>query len=206
MQITQPIKDLSVEFKRYLNLRVNHVNLLISRRFAMFTSFVLTTIILLGLIGFILLMLSFAFVFWYGKSVGSYHHGFLIMALFYSLSGLAIYLNKKEMFIDPIIRKMNEKISNTLDEEEIIAKPENLQQLDHETDLMKLKIKHSELVIQQQFNELGERLNPFNFFADVIGKTLNISAFILPILELTVSFLRNRKGKEDGNDTNPSDS
>jgi hypothetical protein len=205
-QITQPIRDISEELRHYLNMRLNYLSLMLSRRFALFTSFVLTAIILAALIGFVLIMLSFAFVFWYGKSVGTYHHGFLIMGLFYTLAGLTVYFTRKQMFINPIIRKMNEKISSPVDEDDPMPSPENLSDLIHETELLKLKIMHSELVMQQKFDELGESLNPINYITGFIDKTLNISTFVLPFVELLVNWLRKKKVEDENEDQTPSDS
>lgn len=205
-QITQPIRDITEELRHYLNMRLNYLSLMLSRRFALFTSFVLTAIILAALIGFVLIMLSFAFVFWYGKSVGTYHHGFLIMGLFYTLVGLTVYFTRKQMFINPIIRKMNEKISSPVDEDDPMPSPENLHELIHETELLKLKIMHSELVMQQKFDELGASLNPINYIAGFIDKTLNISAFVLPFVELLVNWLRKKKSEDENEGQSSSDS
>ncbi|MDP2235136.1 MAG: hypothetical protein Q8J88_01765 [Bacteroidales bacterium] len=205
-QITQPIRDITEELRHYLNMRLNFLSLMLSRRFALFTSFVLTAIILAALVGFVLIMLSFAFVFWYGKTVGAYHHGFLIMGLFYALVGLTVFFTRKQMFIDPIIRKMNEKISSPVDEDDPMPSPENLTELIHETELLKLKIMHSELIMQQKFDELGESLNPFNYIAGLIDKTLNISTFILPFAELLINWLRKKKAEDEGDNEDQSSS
>lgn len=205
-QFTQPIRDISEELRHYLNLRVNFLSLQLSRRFALFTSFVLTTIIFAALIGFVFIMLSFAFVFWYGTSVGSYHHGFLIMGLFYALVGLIVWFVRKQMFIDPLIRKMNEKLSSQIDDDDSMPSPQNLSELEHETDLMKLRIKHSELLIQQKFENLNESLNPFNFIADIIDKKFNVSNVMLPFLDLLINWLRKKKIGEDEKQESASDS
>jgi hypothetical protein len=197
--ITQPIRDISTEIRHYLNMRVNYLSLLISRRFALFTSFVLTAIIFAALIGFVLIMLSFAFVFWYGTSIGHYHHGFLIMALFYTLIGLTVYFTRKQMFINPIIRKMNERLSSQIDEDDMMPNPQNLSELEHEAELLKLKIKQSELVMQKKFDDLGESLNPLNFIADILDKTLIMSTVVLPLFEHLVNWLRKKKGGEEKN-------
>ena len=54
--------------------------------------------------------MSFAFVAWYGQTTGSFTEGFLIAGLFYFILGIIIFLARKKIFINPMIKKISKNI------------------------------------------------------------------------------------------------
>lgn len=95
-ELTRPIKNYGEAIQDHVNLRINLIGLQISKRLADFAANLISIVLMAGLLALVIIMLSFAFVFWYGSSVGPYHHGFLIVSLLYIFSGLMLYLFREK--------------------------------------------------------------------------------------------------------------
>lgn len=199
--ITTSLTGLSQEFKQYLNLKVALVSLNLSRRFSQLFSLLLSAIIFVGLFSVILLMLTFAFVYWYGSEVGAIYQGFLIAGLFYMLVALMVYALRKQLFIDPMIRLLNDKIADGLHEEGMFAEINNSRDLKLQTELLQLKIVQSESQIQKQFTEFSQSLNPLNMLKSVIGSSVSSAAITMALLEAVISWLRKRSSSSDKKDS-----
>lgn len=191
--VTKPLKEITVEAKNYVNLRLAQLSLSFSKAFARLNAVIVVAMILLGLAGFILLMLSFAFVFWYGSKVGTYYHGFLLVALFFALTGLFVYLFRQKLFIDPVIRSIIRRINEDLSEEGLIPKVQNTRELERQLELISLKIKQSENQMETKFAEMGESLNPANLAKQLFGNLLSSSTVAISLLDLLITFLRRRR-------------
>lgn len=199
--ITSSLTNLSQEFKQYLNLKVALVSLNLSRRFSQLFSLLLSAIIFVGLFSVILLMLTFAFVYWYGSEVGTIYHGFLIAGLFYMIVAFMVYAFRKQLFIDPMIRLLNDKIADGLNEEGMFAEINNSRDLKLQTDLLHLKIVQSESQIQKQFTEFSQSLNPLNMLKSVLGSSVSSAAITMAILEAVISWLRKRSSPSGNKDS-----
>lgn len=191
--ITGPMKEIVGEAKTHINLRIAQLALSISRSFARLNATVLVALIMLGLAGIIILMLTFAFVFWYGAKVGTYYHGFLIAALFYLLTGLFIYLFRQKLFIDPAIRSILALINEDMAVDGLIPRVHNTKELEQQLELISLKIKQSEHQMETKFAELSERLNPANLLKEAVGGLLSSSAVIISLIDMILSLLRRRR-------------
>lgn len=199
--ITSSLTNLSQEFKQYLNLKVALVSLNLSRRFSQLFSLLLSAIIFVGLFSVILLMLTFAFVYWYGSEVGTIYQGFLIAGLFYMLVAFMVYAFRKQLFIDPMIRLLNDKIADGLNEEGMFAEINNSRDLKLQTDLLHLKIVQSESQIQKQFTEFSQSLNPLNMLKSVLGSSVSSAAITMALLEAVISWLRKRSSNSEKKDS-----
>ena len=61
----------------------------------------------LGLVGlFFLAFLSFTAAFWLGDLFGNYFAGFLVVSLFYLLTGIVLYLNQEAWLRMPVLNGM----------------------------------------------------------------------------------------------------
>jgi hypothetical protein len=102
--------------KQYVNLKAELYSLIVIERTTKILARVIVLLILTMLMFFFLLFISFAFVHWFGATTGSNMIGYLIVAAFYLILGLMIYLMKKQLFLDPLLRG----ISSIFNEEEDI--------------------------------------------------------------------------------------
>lgn len=190
--VTKPLKEITGEVRSYINLRVAQLSLSFSKVFARLNAVVVLAVILLLLAGMVMLMLSFAFVLWYGSKAGTYYHGFLIVALFYVLTGLLVYLFRRKLFIDPVIRSIMRRINEDLAAEGLIPRVRNTLELETQLELISLKIKQSEHHIEAKFAEMGESLNPANLAKQLIGGLLSSSTVAISLLDLLVRLLRRK--------------
>lgn len=190
--VTKPLKEITGEVRSYINLRVAQLSLSFSKVFARLNAVVVLAVILLLLAGMVMLMLSFAFVFWYGSKAGTYYHGFLIVALFYVLTGLLVYLFRRKLFIDPVIRSIMRRINEDLAAEGLIPTVRNTLELETQLELISLKIKQSEHHIETKFAEMGESLNPAKLAKQLIGGLLSSSTVAISLLDLLVRLLRRK--------------
>lgn len=98
------LNDTVEHIKEYINLKTELYTLLFLERFSKIFSKILLIIISFLLLFFVLFFLSFAFVHWYEDTTGNFVNGYLIVALFYLLIGALIYIFRKHLFFNPIIK------------------------------------------------------------------------------------------------------
>jgi hypothetical protein len=97
--MTENVKD-------YINLRIDYIKLLLTEKIARMASFFLLSVIFFILGMFLLLFISFAFVFWYGEEVGPIFMGALIIVGFYIVTGLTIYVMRNKLFVNPMVKHL----------------------------------------------------------------------------------------------------
>lgn len=191
--VTKPLKEITLEARNYVNLRIAQLSLSVSKAFARLNATLLVAVIIFGLAGFTMLMLSFAFVFWYGSKVGTYYHGFLIVALFYILTGIFVYIFRQTLFIDPVVRGMIRRINEDMADEGIIPRVHNARELDKQLELISLKLKQSEHQMETKFAGMSQSLHPANLAKEIFGSLLTSSTVAAGLLELLISLLRRRR-------------
>jgi hypothetical protein len=103
-RIEKNISKTVESLKQYVNLKAELYSLIVIERSAKILARVIILLILTMLLFFFLLFISFAFVHWFGATTGSNIFGYLIVAAFYLILGLLIYLMKKQLFLDPLLR------------------------------------------------------------------------------------------------------
>ncbi len=195
-EFTRPVRQLTSEMKKYINLRVNHIGLVLSKRMAEITTSIITVIILSLLAAIILLMLTLAFVAWYGSLTGSYAQGFLVVSGIYLVAGLILLLARKKLITDPIVRKLMKQNAYTLTKDQVSDHPvKNLDDLEKRLELIDLQIQYSELQMQQDLNEMGENLQPSRIFEMLLNQILT-SSMIIRILDYFLG--KNKKKKKSG--------
>ncbi len=197
--INGQINLLTTDIKTYLNLRLNLIGLVLSKRIATLSSLIITALIITGLASLVILMLSFAFVFWYGQKVGAYYKGFLIMALAYALVGLIVFLGRKKFFVDPVIEKINEKLSANDFAGTGTALPTKAGNIDDQIIWLTKEVDECEKNIQADFESFTDSIQPSailkNLFTDLIASP----TLVITLIDLALKFLRKNK-KDDGNE------
>jgi hypothetical protein len=192
--INQSFQAIRTELGRHINLRTQLAGLLINKKIAALATQLFTTILLGGLISMIILFLSFAFVFWYGNSVGAYHHGFLIISLIYFVFGLIVYLNRKKLFLEPIIRKLTENDKNFMNYPTEVQQPiTSMEDLNKQVEITRLKVEYSELLLHQEIIKLGDNLHPATIINRWLEQSKPFHVLTSRALDLLIAFLARKK-------------
>ncbi len=196
-EFTRPLKNLNVAIQGHISNRLNYFGLQMGMRLTAHFSCIVSLILLTGFASLILLMLSFAFVFWYGSHIGPYHHGFMIAGLFYLLLALLLYINRKKLILDPLARQTakHSYTSGGLDDE--LGPVKSLDDMKNREEILKLKIEHSELVMQQKVQELSEAYAPGNISKVLLGHLLTSTTVLTKIALITTNVLAQRKAKKE---------
>lgn len=197
--INGQINLLTTDIKTYLNLRLNLIGLVLSKRIATLSSLILTALIITGLASLVILMLSFAFVFWYGQKVGAYYQGFLIMALAYALVGLIVFLGRKKFFVDPVIEKINEKLSANDFAGTGTALPTKAGNIDDQIIWLTKEVDECEKNIQADFESFTDSIQPSAILKNLFTDLISSPTLVITLIDLALKFLRKNK-KEDGNE------
>ncbi|MCX6283769.1 MAG: phage holin family protein [Bacteroidetes bacterium] len=115
-RISDNFSSLTENMKDYINLRIDYVKLLLTEKIARLASFFLLSVIFFILGMFLVLFISFAFVFWYGEEVGPTYVGALIIVAFYIILGLSIFGLRNKLFINPLVKRLAKIIMEEEDE------------------------------------------------------------------------------------------
>ena len=191
---TRPVSAISNEFKRYINLRINYMGLALNKKLADFMSQIITILVLAGVLSMILLMLSFAFVFWYGSSVGTYYHGFLIVSLIYALIGLIVYYFREPLLMNPLIKKLHGKpfeLNDELGNKAIVISSK--EEMEKYIEIMDLQIEQSELLMHKYLRDIGVAFTPSNIINSMMTYVLTSSNVMMSGALLVLRYLRKRK-------------
>jgi len=105
--LEENFSELKSLLKDYLDARVNLFKLFLLEKIAKVGTYFLTAIVFLVLILFVILFSTFAFSFWYGNKFGNLAEGFLISAGFYVLLALAVFLLRRPLFTNSIIKNIS---------------------------------------------------------------------------------------------------
>ncbi len=198
-ELTRPIKNYGEAIQDHVNLRINLIGLQISKRLADFAANLISIVLMAGLLALVIIMLSFAFVFWYGSSVGPYHHGFLIVSLLYIFSGLMLYLFREKIIIDPFLRKMG-PTSFGLDQDgnfTELGKLKSMKDLRKREEIMKLQVEHSSLIIQQRLHLMNEAYAPKQLIKTLLDSVLNSTTMLTRIALVVINVIRKQRENKD---------
>jgi hypothetical protein len=117
--LEENFSELSEVLKSYLDARFELWKALFLEKFSKIGTYFFSVTVLIMMAASLLLLLTFAFSFWFGSAYGKIYEGFLISAGFYLIVGVVIYLLRKPVFSNPIIRSIG-KVLLSKDEDEDI--------------------------------------------------------------------------------------
>jgi hypothetical protein len=110
--------DLYDSVKSYVEARLILFKLKVTEKITRTGTYFISTFVILSVFLFALLFLSFAFSFWYGQRYGDIAGGFLISAGFYILLAFIIYLLRKPLFSNNIVKNVSTIIFSEEEENE----------------------------------------------------------------------------------------
>jgi len=116
--IADNFSELTENVKKYINLRIDLLKLILTEKLAKGASVFLITVVLFILFMFLVLFLSFSFIFWYGATVGPTYVGALIIAGVYFLAGLVLVIFRTPLITNPLIRQITKALMDDKNEEQ----------------------------------------------------------------------------------------
>ena len=105
-RISDNFSSMTENVKDYVNLRIDYIKLLLTEKIERTASYFMMSVIFFILGMFLILFISFAFVFWYGDEVGPTFVGALIVVGFYVVVSLLIYGMRHKLFINPMVKHL----------------------------------------------------------------------------------------------------
>lgn len=115
-KITENIKDLTGNVKEYLLLQLDLVKLIIAEKASRLLTTLLVVLAMFIIFLFLLTFLSLAFVLWFKDHVGEAYLGALIVAGFYLLLAVLLYLFRTALFVNPLVLSITKILLEKKDE------------------------------------------------------------------------------------------
>jgi hypothetical protein len=98
------LQEVIDNIKQYVNLKTELYSLIILERLARISMQVVVLLIILQLVFFFMLFLSFGFVHWLDKVIGNQLVAYLIVATFYLILGVFVFVFRNQLFLNPLIK------------------------------------------------------------------------------------------------------
>lgn len=102
--LSENFAEITSAVKKYINARIDLLKLTLLQKITRAGTYMLTFVTVLVSLFSILIFLMFAFSFWYGEKTGSLSTGFLISAGFFAVLMIIIFLLRKVIFSNTIVR------------------------------------------------------------------------------------------------------
>jgi hypothetical protein len=102
--LSSQLTKLFDQVKIYLDLQVGYLKLNVAEYLIRFFSSLVLWIVLFWILFFVVVFSSFAFAYWFGQMTGNWSLGFLIVAGFYILLAIFIYVFRKGIIVRPFTR------------------------------------------------------------------------------------------------------
>ena len=106
------------QVKIYLNMRLDYLKLSGAEYLIRFFSGLALFMVLFWFIFFVLVFGSFAFAYWFGAETGKQWLGFVIVAAFYLLLAIVLYLLRRPLIVAPFTRMILQNMELDKFEEE----------------------------------------------------------------------------------------
>ena len=163
------LKAALVELQEYLNLQVKYNKMLLAKKMGEIFSHLALFVLVIGISGFLLIFLSFAFVTWFNQLTGHLYLGHLIVAGFYLLLALTLIIFRNGLIFEPI-RKLFGKVmfgdeDDHLEYKEAFKSAENLN-----TKIRKIKkaIKKKEEKLGDKYENLSTQFTFTNIMQSMV--------------------------------------
>lgn len=102
VNLEDSLKAAFVELQEYLDLQLKYNKLLLAKKMGDIFSYLALFVLVIGISGFLLIFLSFAFVTWYNQVTGSLYGGHLIVSAAYLTLALIIIIFRKGLIFNPL--------------------------------------------------------------------------------------------------------
>ncbi len=106
-KISDQFTELTGSIKDYVELRIDMFRLILAEKLSRIFTFTISLMIFFILFNFIFMFISIAFILWYREYVGPAYTGALIVAGFYLLLGILVWILRKSLFINPVVSQIS---------------------------------------------------------------------------------------------------
>ena len=120
--IPENFSVLAGNIKLYVKLKLEYLKISLLEKQAGLVTGLMLLMLMTSISFFILLFLSLAFVYWFDSRTGNMTLAYLLVAAIWLLLGLVVFLLRKPMLINPVIRKLFAALE--IDEDEKIEADE----------------------------------------------------------------------------------
>lgn len=104
--IPENFSVLAGNIKSYVKLKLEYLKISLLEKQAELVAGLMLLMLMTTISFFILLLLSLAFVYWFDSRTGNMTLAFLLVAAIWLLLGLVVFLFRKPLLINPVIRKV----------------------------------------------------------------------------------------------------
>jgi hypothetical protein len=118
-KVSESITDMTDQVRKYVRLRIDLFKLDLTEKLATLTTTMLISIIFFIVFLFFTLFLSLSFIFWFKEYVGAAWAGSLIVAGFYVLLGIVVFLLRDKLFLNRIVVQISKILLEEEEEDEI---------------------------------------------------------------------------------------
>lgn len=108
--LTELMLDLLEQLKSYVNMRIDYFKLQVAEYLIRFFSSLTLFIVIFWIAFFAVFFGSFAFAYWFGETTGMWAAGFLIVAGFYILLAVLVYIFRRVLIIRPFTKLILEQL------------------------------------------------------------------------------------------------
>ena len=102
--LSAQIKNIFDQVKIYLDLKVGYIKINVAGYLIRFFSSLVLWLVIFWILFFVVVFGSFAFAYWFGEMTGRWSLGFLIIAGFYIILAVFIYLFRRAIIVRPFTR------------------------------------------------------------------------------------------------------
>lgn len=112
------VSGMAENIRDYVRLKLSLLKLSLTEKIARLASFIVIIVVFCILFLFFSLFLSAAFILWFREHAGPAYVGALIVAGFYMLIAVIVYLMRNSLFINPFISILSEILLEDTDKDE----------------------------------------------------------------------------------------
>ncbi|HTX88108.1 MAG TPA: phage holin family protein [Bacteroidales bacterium] len=105
--IPENFNELTGSIREYIRLRIDLLKLNLTEKLSRIFTMAIALILFFLFFNFIILFASIAFILWFREHVGPAHWGALIVAGFYILLGILVWLLRRPLFVNPVVSQIS---------------------------------------------------------------------------------------------------
>ncbi len=174
-ELKAPVKEFLDEIKNYIDGQLEYNKVIFRKKGGEFTAQLVLFVMLFGILAFVSLFLSFAFVYWYAQNGGTMTVGFLIVCVFYLFIALIIFAFRESLIFSKIRRLMAKNLASNDEKEFFKGAPfaNDPAALEKYLEYLRKQNHKKEMRIEHQFNKLGESFNMVNLTRNLVKSGLH---------------------------------
>lgn len=168
INLDDSLKLALVELQEYFSLQLRYNKMLLAKRLGEVSSYFTLFMLLLGICGFLIFFLSFAFVAWFNDFYSSKFLGHLVVSGFYLIVILLLVVLRKPLIFNPIRKLFGEIfVGEESQNPEDILSFKSKEKLSRNLKKHKKHIDEKELDLKEKFEALGNQLTISNIIQTV---------------------------------------